>query len=147
VIQGVVAALAAGVLVGGVATWSYQGHRYERQIAETKLQGQMLLRRKEAEYVERIHAAEEAAARNAARAKADAGRARNALERVRNTADTAARVASDTPTTCPDTATAFRDVFGACAAAITELAGQADGHTVDIRKLIQAWPSTQGDKK
>jgi hypothetical protein len=70
----------------------------------------------------------------AATARADADRLRNDL------ASTPIRVPTATVSSLRNYATTLSAVFGECVAEIEGLAKTADGHALDSRTLIQAWP-------
>lgn len=138
---------AASALLGFAAAWSWQGARADARVAameaehaKAQAQAEQTAREIERVMTNKLREAHDAATINLRSARADADRARGALERLRDSARGAAQTARDTPAACPDTAVAFRDVFGACVETLRGMAEAADGHTVDVRKLIRAWP-------
>lgn len=66
--------------------------------------------------------------------------ARSELDRLRITIKKRSSAVAASPASAVDYSIASADVFGECAAELTALAGKADGHTVDLKTMIEAWP-------
>lgn len=142
-----IASLAAAVL--GLATgWKVNGWRLQSQIdgmvakhtealananADALAKYAAMERRKQ----EALDESNKLAQRNAAAARA-AG-----LERDRLRDQVAAATARLSTSTCPsvrDYSATLSFVLGECAAEIEGLAKTTDGHALDVRTLINAWP-------
>ena len=87
--------------------------------------------------------AQQTAAANAAAA----ARARSELDWVRDYhSRTTVEVSSATCPSVRDHTTALAAVFGECSAALTDMAKKADGHALDAKALIDAWPKPESTK-
>ena len=133
--------------ISASAVWAWQANTYTRQIAVIQTEyAQAQHRAVEVAHAETIRLAEKAqSAQRTAEARrralaADHAGAVSELERLRIAADSAA--SSCTSATGSDTAPAdtLRDVFGECAAALTDMGLAADQHSLDVRMLLEAWP-------
>ena len=79
------------------------------------------------------------AQQNAAAASA----AQSELDGLRNyNARNSASIAGSTCTSVRDYSTTATTVFSECTAALTDMARKAEGHALDARTLIQAWPTS-----
>ncbi len=98
-------------------------------------------RAKEQSLQSKVTEAVNAGAKRTQKANADAAAVRRTADSLR---DDLARARADMPgATCESVrkrADTYADVFGRCAAEITELAGRCDRISVDRDTLIQAWP-------
>lgn len=78
--------------------------------------------------------------RSHANATAAAG-ARSELDRLRG--ELAAGAGAPTCTSGTVAADPARELLAECAAALTDMAGKADGHATDALKLYEAWPQAK----
>ena len=135
----VLAAFVAGAVVNG---WRVESH-YQSQISAIEAERQA--ERNEAERKTRLISDQYTEALNNARARENeirlaADGARSELDRLRITIKKRSAAVTASPASAVDYSIASADVFGECAAELTALAGKADGHTVDLRTMTEAWP-------
>ena len=130
------AAFVAGAVVNG---W-----RYDVKIANIEKAYQLEVEQSERktrqiadQYMEALNNAR--TRENEIRLAADG--ARSELDRLRVTIRTKSAAVKASPASAVDYSIASADVFGECAAELTALAGKADGHTVDLKTMIEAWPA------
>ena len=71
----------------------------------------------------------------------DAAGARSELDRLRG--ELAAGAGAPTCTAGTVAADPARELLAECAAALTDMAGKADGHATDALKLYEAWPQAK----
>lgn len=133
------AAFVAGAVVNG---WQVESH-YQSQISAIEAERQA--ERNEAERKTRLISDQYTEALNNARARENeirlaADGARSELDRLRITIKKRSAAVTASPASAVDYSIASADVFGECAAELTALAGKADGHTVDLKTMIEAWP-------
>ena len=133
------AAFVAGAVVNG---WQVESH-YQSQISAIEAERQA--ERNEAERKTRIISDQYTEALNNARTRENeirlaADGARSELDRLRITIKKRSAAVTASPASAVDYSIASADVFGECAAELTALAGKADGHTVDLKTMIEAWP-------
>ena len=141
------AALIAAALAAA-ASWQVQAWRYGEQIASIRAEAAESTARAEkaAQMVrdtrqQEVTRATQNAARRAQIARADADNARAELDRLRDDLRASAVPASgDACTAADQRATTLAELFGQCAGAYTSLARTADGHSNDVKTLIDAWP-------
>ena len=132
----VLAAFVAGAVVNG---W-----RYDVKIANIEKAYQLEVEQSERktrqiadQYMEALNNAR--TRENEIRLAADG--ARSELDRLRITIKKRSAAVTASPASAVDYSIASADVFGECAAELTALAGKADGHTVDLKTMIEAWPA------
>ena len=132
----VLAAFVAGAVVNG---W-----RYDVKIANIEKAYQLEVEQSERktrqisdQYMEALNNAR--TRENEIRLAADG--ARSELDRLRGTIRTKSAAVTASPASAVDYSIASADVFGECAAELAALAGKADGHTVDLKTMIEAWPA------
>ena len=135
----VLAAFVAGAVVNG---WRVESH-YQSQISAIEAERQA--ERNEAERKTRLISDQYTEALNNARTRENeirlaADGARSELDRLRITIKKRSAAVKASPASAVDYSIASADVFGECAAELTALAGKADGHTVDLKTMIEAWP-------
>ena len=135
----VLAAFVAGAVVNG---WRVESH-YQSQISAIEAERQA--ERNEAERKTRRISDQYMEALNNARTRENeirlaADGARSELDRLRITIKKRSAAVTASPASAVDYSIASADVFGECAAELTALAGKADGHTVDLKTMIEAWP-------
>lgn len=135
----VLAAFVAGAVVNG---WRVES-RYQSQISAIEAERQA--ERNEAERKTRRISDQYMEALNNARTRENeirlaADGARSELDRLRITIKKRSAAVTASPASAVDYSIASADVFGECAAELTALAGKADGHTVDLKTMIEAWP-------
>ena len=135
----VLAAFVAGAVVNG---WRVESH-YQSQISAIEAERQA--ERNEAERKTRLISDQYTEALNNARTRENeirlaADGARSELDRLRITIKKRSAAVTASPASAVDYSIASADVFGECAAELTALAGKADGHTVDLKTMIEAWP-------
>ena len=130
------AAFVAGAVVNG---W-----RYDVKIANIEKAYQLEVEQSERktrqiadQYMEALNNAR--TRENEIRLAADG--ARSELDRLRITIKKRSAAVTASPASAVDYSIASADVFGECAAELTALAGKADGHTVDLKTMIEAWPA------
>lgn len=151
----VVAALLAATLAA-TSAWQVQGWRLgeQAQASKTALES---LKREHAESLTRATASalnatlqwqkekDDAIDRAQQRAKAlaaNAAAARRDADGLRNTlASASLRLPDATPSACTEYATASGGLLDQCAAALADVAAKADGHALDVRLMLEAWPS------
>jgi hypothetical protein len=140
--------LVAGTIAAGVAGWTMNGWRLNAQIDRMVTEHSQALAKANKEALDRYAAMErkkqealdeanKIAQRNAAaaaNARADANRLRNDLAASSNSVPTA------TVTSLRNYTTTVNFVFAECVREIESLAKTADGHALDSRTLIGAWP-------
>ena len=136
----VLAAFVAGAVVNG---WRVESH-YQSQISAIEAERQA--ERNEAERKTRLISDQYTEALNNARTRENeirlaADGARSELDRLRITIKKRSAAVTASPASAVDYSIASADVFGECAAELTALAGKADGHTVDLKTMIEAWPA------
>ena len=137
----------ASAAIAAAGAWTYQGHRYEAQLAEVRREYlQRDFTALEAQYAETVRYQQKAdtAAKNAAvrvrAAAADAAVLRDSLDRLRDAADTALRESSDSIAACTAHGATITELFGQCASRHGEVAGAADGWVNESLTLREGWP-------
>lgn len=147
------AAIAAGLLVVSCglsfgAAWSYQGARWEADVATIKEGHQRVLAAQAAKALEdykrmensKNEAIKEQAAQlaTATRSAAAAG---DIVKRLRKQLDTVPdRIATATESALREYAATTSGLLGSCTAEYQRMAGIAQRHAIDVRTLLQAWP-------
>lgn len=132
----VLAAFVAGAVVNG---WRYDvkianiEKAYQLEVEQSERKTQQIAD----QYMEALNNAR--ARENEIRLAADG--ARSELDRLRITIKKRSAAVTASPASAVDYSIASADVFGECAAELTALAGKADGHTVDLKTMIEAWPA------
>ena len=135
------------IAAAGLAGWTMNGWRLNAQIDRMVSEHSQALAKANADalakYVamekrkqEAIDEANRIAQRNAA-AEADA---RNNANRLRREIATADRVSTATVASLREYTTTLNTLFGQCIAEVRDLAKVADGHALDSRVLLGAWP-------
>ena len=141
-------AIAGAVVVAGIAGWTMNGWRLNAQIDRMVSEHSQALARANAEALAKYTAMErkkqeaideanriaQRSARAAADARADARRLRDSLN-----ASTYGLSTASVPS-LRLYSTTLSAVFGECVAEIEGLAQTADGHALDSRTLMGAWP-------
>ena len=135
-------------VAAAAGAWAYQGHRYDAQLAELQLSySKRDFTALEAQYAETVRyqrKADEAAKNAAARVRglaADRDILRGAVDGLRgDLAENSARYAEATEQARANHTATVSSVLSDCAGEIGELAGRADGHVIDIRRLHEQWP-------
>jgi len=147
----ITAAIAAAAFVGGFVV---QGWRMDAKLAEIESANAAAVVAATAEVAEEakrlqgkkdnaLKFAQEQMRKNAV--AADAARAE--LHRVRDEADRAtAAIPTATCTSVRNYAATVTSVFGECTVALEDMARKADGHAVDSKALIDAWPTNKETK-
>lgn len=138
-----VAALAAAA-----GMWVFQDARMDAAVAEVRLEqtNERLGAVSQARVDERVVNKTYQEALNAARTREislrrDRDAARAESDGLRDqAADAARRLADAPPATVLEYATAVNQLFADCSRSYQELAGKADGHSLDVRTLSEAWP-------
>lgn len=139
----IVAAAAAATGAWQVQNWRYTGQiaRIQSEQAEAVADARQAAineaTRLQAQKDHALHEAAQQAQRNAAAAAA-ARRESDGL-RVELT-EARLRMSSSTCASVRDHAAALSGVFDQCVRRLEGVAGKADGHALDARTLIQAWP-------
>ena len=135
-------------IVSAAAAWAFQDARYTAELAEQALTHKTA----ELDAVSRVRSDERAitktyqGALNAARTRE--AHLRTELDRLHRVsdelrdqnADGARRLAAAPPAAVLEYAIALGAVFEDCRAAYAELVPKADGHSLDVRTLSEAWP-------
>lgn len=143
----IISALLAAALAFATA-WQAQSWRYERLIAEQQA-GQALqlaqshadARAAQAALDAKYQGALNDARRRETSLRESAAAARAESDGLRQlAADTARRLAAAPATAVLDYAATASGLLADCSAAYQGLAATADGHTSDVRTLMQAWP-------
>jgi hypothetical protein len=136
------------VVVAGLAGWTTNGWRLNAQIDrmvsehsvalakanEQALVGYVAMERKKQEALNEANRIAQRNAAAAATARADADRLRNDL------AASNASMPTATLASVRRYATAVNSVFAECVREVEDLAKKADGHALDSRTLVEAWP-------
>ena len=138
-----VAALAAAA-----GMWVFQDARMDAAVAEVRLEqtNERLGAVSQARVDERVVNKTYQEALNAARTREislrrDRDAARAESDGLRDqAADAARRLADAPPSAVLEYATAVNQLFADCSRSYQELAGKADGHSLDVRTLSEAWP-------
>jgi len=139
----IVAAAAAATGAWQVQNWRYTGQiaRIQSEQAEAVADARQAAineaTRLQAQKDQALHEAAQQAQRNAAAAAA-ARRESDGL-RVELT-EARLRMSSSTCASVRDHAAALSGVFDQCVGSLEGMARQADGHALDARTLMQAWP-------
>jgi hypothetical protein len=140
--------IVAATVVAGVAGWTMNGWRLNAQIDRLVSEHSQALARANADALlkytamerqkqEALNEANRISQRNAAAAataRADADRLRNDLT------TTTSRVPTATVASLRNYTTTISSVFAECVREIEDLAKTADGHALDSRTLMGAWP-------
>jgi hypothetical protein len=143
-------AVVAGALAFG-AGWQTQAWRYEKQIADTASQHAIALasaNQKALDDTIKMQRIKDAAiAKAELRAAQNAAAARDARRTADSLRDTLYSFRASLPSAAPATILARADtaaeLFGQCAGALTDLAGQTDRHVNDKVMLLEAWPKSE----
>ena len=135
-------------IVAAAAAWAFQDARYTAELAEQALTHKTA----ELDAVSRVRSDERAITKtyqealNAARIRentlrrdvAAAGAQSDGLRE--QAAEAARRLAAAPPAAVLEYATAVNQLFADCSRSYQELAGKADGHSLDVRTHREAWP-------
>ena len=138
----------AAAVIAALAAWFFQDNRYAAELAEQALTHKTA----ELDAVSRVRSDERAITKtyqealNAARIRentlrrdvAAAGAQSDGLRE--QAAEAARRLAAAPPAAVLEYATAVNQLFADCSRSYQELAGKADGHSLDVRTLSEAWP-------
>lgn len=146
-IQTTLIAAAASLAIGLAAGWTANGWRLNGKIDQIIAKHSLdLSKATEAAMNESIrlqklkddalNEANKIAQKNAA----DAANARTQLDRVRKQLASSVTIGSATCASTRNYAGTLADVFGECAARLTEVAKDADGHALDSRTCHNAFP-------
>jgi DNA anti-recombination protein RmuC len=135
-------------IIAGVVGWTANGWRldaqinrmtteYAQQLADANAQALARYQQMERQKQDAINEAQKLAKRNAAAASA----ARADVERLRSQlAASSHAVSTASVASLRQYTLTLSDVFGECVAEYERLAKTADGHALDVRTLINAWP-------
>ena len=143
-----IASALTGAAIAFAGAWQVQGWRYTGQIARMEANHSQALAdarqiaideatRRQAQKDEALREAALQAQRNAAAAAA-ARRESDGL-RVELT-EARLRMSSSTCASVRDHAATLSTVFDQCVGVLEGMAGKADGHALDARTLMNAWP-------
>lgn len=142
----IAAAVAGAIAFGGA--WQVQGWRYGKQIADIKTQhsdaiassAKSALKLTEI-YRENANAAVRKAEARSAQNKRDADSLRDELDGLRGDLATVPdRIRNATREAVDQYAATASVVFDQCTRRYSEVAGAAQGHSVDVEALRDAWP-------
>ena len=136
-------AAAVVALAGFGSAWQIQTWRYgareaaheQQKLADQQRAAAAALRQSEA-----VIAAQSAAAARVATMRRDADGARAALLGLFDATEQAMRSAETSHAACLVTADAERVVLGQCSESYRSLAQACDGHTSDLKTMMDAWP-------
>ena len=130
------------------AAWAFQDVRYTAELAEQALTHKTA----ELDAVSRVRSDERAITKTYVEAL-NAARTRETLLRTEvdhlrlvsdglrdQSAEAARRLAAAPPAAVLEYAAAVNQLFADCSRSYQELAGKADGHSLDVRTLSEAWP-------
>lgn len=135
--------VSVGVLAGVfLLGWNINGTRWENKMLEAQAEAAQVMAA-ETERLQRIkdEALEQAQKELFARER-DVALARNERDRLRKQLQSSrADLAEATPSSLVDYTSTLSDVFEHCTREYTELAEKADGHTIDIKTLLNSWGS------
>ena len=135
-------------VAAAAGAWAYQGHRYDAQLSDVRREYlQRDFTALEAQYAETVRYQRKAdeAAKNAAKrvraAAADRDLLRGAVDGLRgDLAANSAKYSEATEQARANYTASIGAVLSDCAGEVGELAGKADGHVIDIRRLHEQWP-------
>ena len=145
--------VAAGVTAAAV--WAFQDARMDAAVADVRLEqpnaevraaGELVRSVKQARADERAINKTYVEALNAARTRetllrTEVDHLRLVSDGLRDqSAEAARRLAAAPPAAVLEYATAVNQLFADCSRSYQELAGKADGHSLDVRTLSEAWP-------
>ena len=137
----------ASAAIAAAGAWSYQGHRYDAQLAEVQLAySKRDFKALEAQYAETVRYQRKAdtAAKNAAAHVRNLAAHRDilrwAVDGLRGNLAATSNDATDTGAATADNAAAARVVSAECADALATMAGNADGWRSEAMTLREAWP-------
>ena len=141
--------LSAAIAGGGA--WVWQANSYEARLATIQTEyAQEQVRAVEKAHAETVRYQQKAddAAKNAAQrvraAAADAAVLRGTLDGLRgDLASGATRYATATEQARADYTATLSAVLSDCAGLAGEIAGKADGHVIDLRRLDEQWPTQE----
>ena len=135
--------VSVGVLAGVfLLGWNINGTRWENKMLEAQAEAAQIMAA-ETERLQRIkdEALEQAQKELFARER-DVALARNERDRLRQQLQSSrADLAKATTSSLVDYTSTLSDVFEQCTREYTELAEKADGHTIDIKTLLNSWGS------
>lgn len=135
--------VSVGVLAGVfLLGWNINGTRWENKMLEAQAEAAQIMAA-ETERLQRIkdEALEQAQKELFARER-DVALARNERDRLRKQLQSSrADLAKATTSSLVDYTSTLSDVFEQCTREYTELAEKADGHTIDIKTLLNSWGS------
>lgn len=135
-------------VVAAAAAWAFQDARYTAELAEQALTHKTA----ELDAVSRVRSDERAITKtyqealNEARTREisvrrDRDAARSESDGLREqSAEAARQLAAAPPAAVLEYATTVNQLFADCSRSYQELAGKADGHSLDVRTLSEAWP-------
>jgi len=137
-IAAVVVALAGFGSAWQIQTWRYgarEAAHEQQKLADQQRAAAAAIRQSEA-----VIAAQSAAAARVATMRRDADGARAALLGLFDATEQAMRSAETSHAACLVTADAERVVLGQCSESYRSLAQACDGHTSDLKTMMDAWP-------
>lgn len=120
--------------------WSINGTRWENKLLDAQLQAQEAMEA-ETQRLQKVkdEALEQAQKELFARER-DVAATRSERDRLRKQLQASnSRLAQATNTSLVNYTSTLSDVFEQCVREYTEVAAKADGHTVDLRTLLNAW--------
>ncbi len=142
------AAALVAAAVAATGAWQVQAWRYDAQIskivesyADARLQAEVDARAVENQITTRYQEAQNAATQRTYVLQENAATARVELSGLRDDNAAALRLSKNSPAACTQYAAAVSGIFDQCAAAATDLAQKAGGHSSDIRTLSETWPT------
>ena len=138
----------AAALVAAAGAWFFQDARWDAEVAEIRYEASEDKRKAvtTARNDERAITKTYQGALNAARTRETL--LRTEIDHLRlvsdglrdQSAEAARRLAAAPPAAVLEYATAVNQLFADCSRSYQELAGKADGHSLDVRTLSEAWP-------
>lgn len=138
----------AAAVIAALAAWFFQDNRYTAELAELRLEhanavvkATSTLRAEQHAITTKYQGALNAATERETISRRHLAAAARESDGLREQlSDTARRIAAAPPSAVLEYATAVNQLFADCSRSYQELAGKADGHSLDVRTLSEAWP-------
>ena len=135
-------ALAIGLIFGFAGAWQVQEWKQDAKEKKRVEQNLRVVRDNAAVSLRRadnVIAAQNASAGRLAQLAADARHSRDELDRLRGTLSGSLGFPSASLASCTERTVTTSELLSDCAGVLQEVAGKADRHAEDARKLLDAW--------
>ena len=138
----------AAAVIAALAAWFFQDNRYTAELAELRLEhanavikATSTLRAEQHAITTKYQGALNAATERETISRRHLDAAARESDGLREQlSGTARRIAAAPPAAVAEYATTVSGLFADCSRSYQELAGKADGHSLDVRTLREAWP-------